>query len=218
VSRVFILYNAVNLKGAAANSAAQSQARRRRRRSDAEQNTAAILRAAITALNAQPEASIEDIARAAGVSRQTVYAHFPSRESLLDAVIEQATAEVTAAFDAAGLDEAPPAQALTRLLDVAWAVTARYAFLWHLPEVSQDQDRDRHGPVIELMQGIIRRGQDSGELDRDLSPAWLVAAVLALGRAAEDEVRAGRMTVEEATSVVHRSFLRLFGLRDPGSR
>jgi AcrR family transcriptional regulator len=31
-------------------------------------------------LSAQPEASVEDIARAAGVSRQTVYAHFPSRE------------------------------------------------------------------------------------------------------------------------------------------
>jgi Bacterial regulatory proteins, tetR family len=29
---------------------------------------------------------VEDIARAAGLSRQTVYAHFPSREVLLDAV------------------------------------------------------------------------------------------------------------------------------------
>ncbi|HEY1616770.1 MAG TPA: helix-turn-helix domain-containing protein [Streptosporangiaceae bacterium] len=29
---------------------------------------------------------VEDIARGAGLSRQTVYAHFPSRELLLDAV------------------------------------------------------------------------------------------------------------------------------------
>jgi hypothetical protein len=29
---------------------------------------------------------VEDIARAVGLSRQTVYAHFPSREVLLDAV------------------------------------------------------------------------------------------------------------------------------------
>ncbi len=53
-------------------------------------------------LSAQPDASVEDIARAAGVSRQTVYAHFPSREGLLDTVIDRAAAEVTEAFDAAG--------------------------------------------------------------------------------------------------------------------
>ena len=77
---------------------AEPQARRRRRRADAEQNVTAILQAATKVLSAQPEASVEDIARAAGVSRQTVYAHFPSRETLLNAVIEQATAEVSAAF------------------------------------------------------------------------------------------------------------------------
>lgn len=38
-----------------------------------------------------------------------------------------------------------------------------------------------------------------------LSPAWLLTAALALGRAAEDEVKAGRMTVEEASDVVRRS-------------
>jgi AcrR family transcriptional regulator len=65
----------------------------------------------------------DDIARAAGISRQTVYAHFPSREALLDAVIEHAAAEVTEALDAAGLDEAPPAVALIRLLDAGWQVT-----------------------------------------------------------------------------------------------
>ncbi len=119
-------------------------------------------------LCAQPEASVEDIARAAGVTRQTVYAHFPSREALLNAVVERATAEVTAAFEAAGLDEAPPAVALTQLLDAGWR--------------------------------------------------WLLAASLALGRAAEEQVKAGRMTIDEATHAVHHSFLRLLGVHDPGPR
>lgn len=166
-------------------------------------------------LNAQPQASVEDIARAAGLSRQTVYAHFPSREALLDAVIERATAEVTAAFEAAGLDEAPPAVALIRLLDAGWRAAARYPFLWHQPAVSREEDFDRHGPVLARLHEIIQRGQASGEFDSRLTPAWLLAASLALGRAAEDEVRTGRMTVEEATSAVHHSFLRLFGLSEP---
>ena len=115
---------------------ARPQARPRRRRADAEQNITAILQAATKVLTSQPEASVEDVARAAGVTRQTVYAHFASREALLNAVIEQAMAEASAAFEAAGLENAAPAEALIRLLDVGWQVSARYPFLWNLPEVS----------------------------------------------------------------------------------
>ena len=176
-----------------------------------------ILQAATQALRERPDASVEDIARAAGVSRQTVYAHFPSREALLGAVVEQAAAEVTAALDAAGLEEVPPAVALTRLLDAGWQAAARYPFLWYLPAVSPDEDAARHGPVLGRLAEVIRRGQDSGDFDPALPPGWLLTAALALGRAAEDEVKAGRMTIEEATHAVHHSFLRLFGIQDdPG--
>ena len=119
---------------------------------------------------------------------------------------------MSAAFDAAGLDELPPAEAMTRLLDVGWRVAARYQFLWHQPQVSADQDRDRHAPLLERMLELIKRGQDSGDIDRTLSPGWLLAADLALGRAADDEVRAGRMSIEEAQDAVHHSVLRLLGM------
>ena len=157
---------------------------------------------------------MEDIARAAGVSRQTVYAHFPTREALLDAVIEHATAEVTAAFDTAGLDDLPPAAALVRLLDTGWQVTARYPFVWHLPAVSAEQDASRHASILDRMLELIRRGQENGDLDATLPAGWLLTASLALGRAAEQEVKAGRMTIEEATTAVHHSFLRLLGVAD----
>ena len=121
---------------------------------------------------------------------------------------------MTAAFDAAGLDDLPPAVALVRLLDAGWQVTARYPFVWHLPAVSAGQDVSRHAPVLDRMLELIRRGQASGDLDTTLPPSWLLTASLALGRAAEEEVKAGRMTVEEATRAVHHSFLRLLGLPD----
>jgi len=201
----------------AASTQAQPQPRRRRQRSDARHSITAILQAATQALRERPDASVDDIARAAGVSRQTVYAHFPSREALLGAVVEQAAAEVSAALDAAGLDEAPPAVALTRMLDAGWRAAARYPFLWHLPAVSPDEDAARHGPVLGRFAEVIRRGQDSGDFDATLPPGWLLTAALALGRAAEDEVKAGRMTIEEATHAVHHSYLRLFGIQEgPG--
>src|SRR5258708_2072250 len=144
VSTAVISYMTVNIKEAVAGMSAQPRARQRRRRADAEQNVTAILDAATRALSAQPEASVEDIARSAGLSRQTVYAHFPSREALLDAVVERATAETAAAFEAAGLEDAPPAEALIRLLDAGWAVATRYPFLWHLPAACPGNDLARH--------------------------------------------------------------------------
>jgi AcrR family transcriptional regulator len=172
------------------------------------------VRAATETLNADPGASVQDIARAARVSRQTIYAHFPTREALLDAIIERAAAEVTAVFDAAGLDDLPPAAALVRLLEAGWQAAARYPLAWHLPAVSAEEDASRHAPVLGRLLELIERGQESGDLDAAPPPDWLLTACLALGRAAEEEVKAGRMTIEEASHAVHHSFLRLLGLAD----
>ena len=193
-------------------SAGRATARSRRRRADAEVNKGAVLDAAVEVLNADPGASVEAIATAAGVSRQTVYANYSSRESLLAAVIEHATATVTTALDAAGLDDVPPAVALTRLLDASWQAAARYSFLWHLPPVDPAADADRHSPVLSRMRAIIQRGQETGDFDAAVSADWLLSAALALGRAAEDEVRTGRMSIDQATRSLQHSYLGLFGI------
>jgi AcrR family transcriptional regulator len=187
----------------------EAQARRRRQRSDARQSIAAVLDAAIQVLASRPDAPMDEIARAAGVSRQTVYAHFPSRDALIDAVIDQASAEFTSLLDGMDLDQAPAAQALTRLLDAGWQVAARYPFLWLQPAVDPGKDASRHAPVLDRMLDIVRRGQASGDFDASVPAHWLLSACLALGRATEDEVKAGRMTIEQATQAMHQSVLRL---------
>jgi AcrR family transcriptional regulator len=192
---------------------AETQARKRRQRSDARQSIAAVLDAAIRTLADRPDASMDEIARVAGVSRQTVYAHFPSRDALIDAVIEHASTEFTALFDGANLDQASPAQALTRLLEAGWQIAARYPFLWLQPAVDPGKDAERHAPVLERMLDIVRRGQASGDFDASVPAQWLLSASLALGRATEDEVKAGRMTIEQATQAMHQGVLRLLGTR-----
>jgi AcrR family transcriptional regulator len=189
----------------------QARARTRRQRSDARQSIAVVIDAAIRTLGDRPDASMDEIARAAGVTRQTVYAHFPSRDALIDAVTEQATAEVTGLLDGLDLDQAPPAQALTRLLDAGWQVAARFPFLWLQPAVDPRKDADRHAPVLDRMLDIVRRGQASGDFDASVPAHWLLSACLALGRVTEDEVKAGRMTIEQATQAMHQSVLRLLG-------
>jgi serine phosphatase RsbU (regulator of sigma subunit) len=58
---------------------------RRRRRADAEANADRVLEAATELLLAEPDASLEEIAAAAQVSRATVYRHFGSRTRLVEA-------------------------------------------------------------------------------------------------------------------------------------
>ena len=63
-----------------------------RRRADAVQNAERVLRAAIELLQVTPDASLEDIASAADVSRATVYRHFRSRRDLVAAARRHAAA------------------------------------------------------------------------------------------------------------------------------
>jgi AcrR family transcriptional regulator len=190
----------------------------RRRRIDAERSIAAILAAATEVLNDRPRATIEEIAAAASVTRQTVYAHFASRDALLEAVVARAIEEVGAALDAAELEHGPPAAALQRLLDVSFEIAARYQFMLHLPTVSQEQDIERHGPITAALERLVKRGQADGSFDPHSPPSWLIAATLALGNAANETVRSGKISPAEATTALHRSILRLFGVQDAQSQ
>ena len=59
------------------------------RRADAERNVLRIQEAAIRLWADEPNAGVADVAAAAGVGRATLYRHFPTRESLLEAIRSQ---------------------------------------------------------------------------------------------------------------------------------
>src|SRR5262249_45962842 len=103
--------------------------RRRRRRSDAQRSTAAIVEAACVVLGERSDASMEAAAATAGVTRQTVYAHFPSRDALIAAVFDAAVAEGLAAIEDANLDAAATRVAIERFLDISWQLLHRYPIL-----------------------------------------------------------------------------------------
>src|SRR4029079_2336942 len=92
----------------------------RRRRADAERSIASITNAALEALARDPDVSMAEIARRAGVVRATIYMHFPTRESLLDAVMEHAVGQVAEATRAADPTQGEPEEALERVLGATW--------------------------------------------------------------------------------------------------
>ena len=92
----------------------------KRRRADAERSITAITNAALEALASDPDASMAAIARRAGVVRATIYMHFPTREALLDAVMEEATGRVAEAIRQAEPDRGEPREALERVILATW--------------------------------------------------------------------------------------------------
>src|SRR3954452_7296011 len=87
----------------------------KRRRADAERSISAITNAALEALAGDPDVSMAEIARRAGVVRATIYMHFPTREALLDAVMEHAPAQAGEAPGKAEPERGEPAEALERV-------------------------------------------------------------------------------------------------------
>jgi AcrR family transcriptional regulator len=184
----------------------------RKRRTDADRSRDAVLAAAIALLGRRADASIEDIAAAAGVVRQTVYAHFPSRSALVRAVLGHLTAETSTSLAALDLTTPPADEALRRWLQATWNIIERYPVLLSpaLAEAAPAADEnERHEPVTSQLAELIRRGRQSGVLDKSSPESWAIAAVIALGHAAGQEVAAGRMRRDEAGAAYRDGVMRL---------
>ncbi|MEU7038697.1 TetR/AcrR family transcriptional regulator [Streptomyces sp. NPDC046237] len=188
---------------------------RPRRRADAERSRVAVLDAAVRLLAERPDAGMAAIAAVAGVTRQTVYAHFGTRDALLNAVADRITDQAMAAMDEAEENGAPALDALLRLQDIGWRRFEQNPVLLQLgsTHAGADDDRARHEPVTARLTRLIEKGQASGEFDPAPPATWLVAAVTALGHAAGDEVGADRMSVEEAATWLRTATLALLGVR-----
>jgi TetR/AcrR family transcriptional repressor of mexCD-oprJ operon len=177
------------------------------RRAVADRNRESILEAAIHVLAAQPEAGMAEVAAAAGVGRATVYRHFDSREDLLEALREHARQEAHGRFTAARLDEGDPVEALERMVRAMLALGDRYRVIF-----PPDQQGERRSAVLLRPLGrLIARAQAQGVIDPELPPAWVIASLRALLRAAGGEMQARRLSREAAAERVVRTLVRGVG-------
>jgi AcrR family transcriptional regulator len=140
-------------------------------RSDAQHNRARILEAARDALTADGDASLNSIAKKAGVGAGTLYRHFPNRESLVLAVYR---AEVQRLVDWAPelLEHEPPLTALRRWSErLAAYIRIKRGLGDALTAASHDAvTSETYGPVIGAITLILRAGEKDGTIRPGLDP------------------------------------------------
>jgi AcrR family transcriptional regulator len=187
-----------------------------RRRADALRNEAAIVATARDLLCRGAVPSMGEVATAAGVGRVTLYAHFASREALLDAVVRQAMAETDQALTGLRLDDDPAEIALDRLVRTSWQILDRHRTVRAvaLVELGPEAVRDQHDRVAHHVERLIARGQADGLFRADLPVPWLVAAFSATVHAAADEVSGGRLDAETAPDLLVATVQSILRSRD----
>ncbi|MCG7204748.1 TetR family transcriptional regulator [Streptomyces arenae] len=164
-------------------------------RRNARSNRARILATARQELGRNPDITLEELARASGVVRRTLFGHFPGRAALLDALAEEA-AEALQAAVALGAEAAEPAdRALAHFSLSLWPVGDRYRMLLALAR--RDLGMDRVAGILEparvRVTAIVERGQRDGVFHSHLPAPVLSAGLEAMTVALLEEVNTGAL-------------------------
>ncbi|MGI5238507.1 TetR/AcrR family transcriptional regulator [Dactylosporangium sp. CA-139066] len=177
-------------------------------RADARRNIAAILDAAVAGLAEDPDASLGDIARAAGVGRVTLYGHFKSRAELLDAVLTRTMAEADEVLD--GVDTTgEPGAALARLVEASWQIVHRFRAVLRAAgrELPPERLHGSHDRVRRRIQSVVERGRRAGAFRTDLPAKWLTTTAISLMHAAAEDCAAGRLSARDAPRYITATVL-----------
>jgi TetR/AcrR family transcriptional regulator, mexCD-oprJ operon repressor len=174
------------------------------RRAIADRNVQAILDAAEELLDKHSPVTVAAVAAQAGVSRVTVYAHFPTGEALLETVVERAVGHAAAALAAAAPQTGTPLEALTRLVAVGWRELGRNAAMAEAAaaRLSAEAMTRSHQAGRHEVAKLVRRGRHDGTFRKDVPEEWQVACCFALFHSCADEVRAGRLDPADAERVL----------------
>src|SRR5687768_4085181 len=119
-------------------------------RADAERSIRSILEAAERVLSANPAASLEQVAEAAGVARTTVHRRFANRQALVDAMAAMAVRHLMDAIEAGRPETAPPLVALHQITVNVLRTKISWGFALGQPAASGSA-------VAEMQQQVVRR-------------------------------------------------------------
>ena len=169
-------------------------------RADATRNRDQLLKVASRVfMSAGPEPSMRAIAREAGVGIGTLYRHFPTRESLVEAVYRDQVAGLTAGAREL-LAQLPPPAALRRWMDLFgdWIATKNGMLdtLRTMIESGEIAHARTQAELLAAIDDILSAGRATGELRADVTAEDIAANLIGIFTVAhppEHSARASRL-------------------------
>lgn len=159
----------------------------------------ALLSSTAELLTRRPAASMDEIAKAAGISRATLHRYYAGRDALVRALEELALSRLDTALDAVRPEEGEPQDAVRRVIAGAEPLAGFLAFL-----VTENQlfepGRQHEGwrRIDDRLCALFTRGQESGHFRVDLTAPFLTEALYALITAAAWAVQDGKVAARSA--------------------
>ncbi|MGA2574682.1 MAG: TetR/AcrR family transcriptional regulator [Bryobacteraceae bacterium] len=154
----------------------------RKPRADAERNRDRVLEVAKQAFTRSgADASLDDIAKQAGVGAGTLYRHFPSRAALIEAVY-RTEVEKLAAAERNFAETMPPIEALRAwmLLFVDYIATKKIIApaLNTLLGGHSKVFEASYNRIWEAIRALVKRAIKNGDIRKDLDPIDLLRALI----------------------------------------
>ncbi|MFF5130533.1 TetR/AcrR family transcriptional regulator [Streptomyces syringium] len=161
-----------------------------------------VLAEAAALLTRKPTASMDEIAKAAGISRATLHRHFAGRDALVRALEDLGIEQFERALDEARTEEGDAAEALRRLIAATEPVAGIMAFLYTENQLYEAGLNEGWNRLDARVTGLFQRGQEEGAFRLELSPAWLTEALYGLVGAGAWAVQDGRVAAKDRTRMV----------------
>jgi TetR/AcrR family transcriptional repressor of mexCD-oprJ operon len=140
---------------------------------------AAILDGAARVFAVQGEqASMNDVAAAAGVARATVYRYFPNRQALIDELAQAAVSDADERLVAARIDEVAPEEGIARAVRALVDVGDSFVLLAR-DRVRSDPQRFERS-LSRPLRRLFERGQAAGDIRKDIQSARLTESLIGL--------------------------------------
>ena len=166
----------------------RKQASVRKPRSDAQRNRERILEVARQAFSRSgANASLDDIARKAGVGPGTLYRHFPTREELLVAVYRSEMEKLAAAEQKFAEDLLPIEALRAWLLLFVDYIAKKQLIAPALNALLGDPKKvfeASYARIWDAIRALVKRAIENGDIRKDLDPIDLLRALIGVASVA----------------------------------